>query len=132
MERRLRKQALEIFKAALKAADPVEAVLRHVHLRDGVLISGGRRYRLANYRNIYVVGAGKATAAMARAVERLLGRRITAGFLNVKYGHTAGLRRVEQHDREIAVLFDQVGRLLEPPPPPPRNPIGFVPSTDDE
>ena len=34
MERQLRQQALAIFRAALKAADPAAAVLRHVRLRD--------------------------------------------------------------------------------------------------
>jgi hydroxypyruvate reductase len=32
---------------------------------------------------------------MARATERVLGRRITAGLINVKYGHTTRLRRIE-------------------------------------
>lgn len=38
---------------------------------------------------IYVVGAGKACAAMGRAVESALGDRITAGLIIVKDGHTA-------------------------------------------
>jgi hypothetical protein len=41
-------------------------------------------------------------------------------------------RMVAQHDRQIAVLFDHVGRLLAPPDPPPRYPIGFVPTDDDD
>ncbi len=36
----LRRQALRIFRAALRAADPVQAVLRHVHLENDVLIVG--------------------------------------------------------------------------------------------
>ena len=32
---------------------------------------------------------------MALAAERVLGRRITAGLVNVKYGNTAKLRRIE-------------------------------------
>jgi hydroxypyruvate reductase len=35
---------------------------------------------------------------MALAVERLLGKRITAGVVNVKYGHTAKLKRVELNE----------------------------------
>jgi hydroxypyruvate reductase len=42
-----------------------------------------------------VVGAGKAGASMAMAAERALGRRIAAGLVNVKYGATAKLRRIE-------------------------------------
>jgi hydroxypyruvate reductase len=84
MSRLLRRQALSIFKAALAAADPVDAVLRHLRSRD-----------FSRFRNIYVVGAGKAGASMALAAERALGRRITAGLVNVKYGATAKLRRIE-------------------------------------
>jgi glycerate 2-kinase len=84
MSRLLRRQALSIFRAALAAADPVDAVLRHLRGRD-----------YSRFRHIYVVGAGKAGASMALAVERVLGRRITAGLVNVKYGNAAKLRRIE-------------------------------------
>ncbi|MEO7653773.1 MAG: DUF4147 domain-containing protein, partial [Bryobacteraceae bacterium] len=94
----LRKQALAILRAALKAADPVEAVLRHLRIKDGTLIAGKRRYALKNFRRVLVIGAGKAGAPMAQAVERLLGRRIERGLLNVKYGHVAKLRRVQLNE----------------------------------
>ena len=91
----LRKQALAIFRAAVQAADPVEAVRRHFHLQDGVLAVGGRRYRLAQFDRIFVIGAGKASASMGKAVERALGSRISSGLINVKYGHTDKLKRIE-------------------------------------
>ena len=84
MSRLLRRQALSIFRAALAAADPKDAVLRHLRGRD-----------FSSYRHIYVIGAGKAGASMALAAERVLGRRITAGLVNVKYGNAAKLRRIE-------------------------------------
>jgi hydroxypyruvate reductase len=90
----LRGQALRIFQAALKAAAPAQAVLRHVTVDGSTLIAGGQRYRLSAFRNIFVIGAGKASAQMARAVERLLGARITDGLINVKDGHSAKLQRV--------------------------------------
>jgi hydroxypyruvate reductase len=52
-----------------------------------VLSVGGHEYRLADYRNCYVVGAGKASARMAQAVEELLGPAIHRGMVTVKYGH---------------------------------------------
>jgi hydroxypyruvate reductase len=91
----VRRQALRIFRAALKAAAPAQAVLRHVRLERDTFIAGDRRYRLPSFRNIYVIGAGKASAQMARAIERLLGARITAGEINVKDGHGAPLRRIQ-------------------------------------
>lgn len=94
----LRKQALAIFRAAVKAADPVEAVRRSFRLLDGSLEAGGRGYSLSRYDRIFVIGAGKASAAMAKAVEHVLGNRICGGLINVKYGHTAKLRRIELNE----------------------------------
>jgi glycerate 2-kinase len=78
----LRRQALRIFQAALKAADPYQAVVRHLRIDP------------APYRNIFVIGAGKASAQMARAIERLLGARISGGEINVKDGHGAKLHHI--------------------------------------
>jgi hydroxypyruvate reductase len=83
-----------VFRAGLEAVDPVRAVERHV-CRDGdVLTVGARRYDLAQFERIFVVGAGKASAAMGQAVEAILGDRITGGLLNVKYGHTLPLNTI--------------------------------------
>src|SRR5205807_2211059 len=86
-ERHLRNQALSIFKAALRAANPAEAVRERLARED-----------FSRYRYIYVIGAGKAAAGMAQSTERMLGRRITGGLLNVKYGHTAKLKRIELNE----------------------------------
>jgi hydroxypyruvate reductase len=95
---RLRRDALAIFRAALDAADPYRAVLRHVHMQGDTLTAGKSRYNLKRTNHVYVVGAGKAGATMARAIEKLLGARITQGLVNVKYGHTAKLRRIELNE----------------------------------
>jgi glycerate 2-kinase len=86
-EAQLRKQALSIFRAALQAANPAPAVRQRLARED-----------FTRYRHIYVVGAGKAAAVMAQSAERVLGPRITEGLLNVKYGHTAPLKRVELNE----------------------------------
>ena len=93
-EKQLRRHALDIFRAALKAADPAEAVLRHVRVEGDLLIAGRTRYALSRLRHIYVLGAGKASASMARAVERLLGKRVSSGAVSVKYGHVARVKRI--------------------------------------
>lgn len=92
-----RKHALQIFRAALDAADPMRAVLAHVKFDGRALTVARRRYAIAHFENIYVLGAGKASAAMARAMETLLDRRITAGAINVPDGVTARLRRITPH-----------------------------------
>ena len=83
-EGELRRDALRIFRAVVDAANPREAVVRHM-----------RRCNLRRFENVYVIGAGKAGATMAAALERVPGLPITAGLVNVKYGHAAPLRRVE-------------------------------------
>jgi hydroxypyruvate reductase len=84
---RLRKQAHDIFQAALKAADPVDSVVRTL-----------RAEKYDRYRRIFVLGAGKAGASMAKGAERVLGRRIAGGLINVKDGYTENLRRIELHE----------------------------------
>ena len=96
----LRRQALRIFRAALKAADPVpgRAAARRVY-RAERLIAGRKRYRSRNFRNIYVIGAGKASAQMARAVERLLGAAISAAAGSIRKTATRSkLRRIEVNE----------------------------------
>ncbi len=79
-----RKHALQIFRAALHAADPDRAVTRHLKFDGRVLTAGRKRYVLSRFDRIQVIGAGKASASMSRAVERILGRRISGGWINVK------------------------------------------------
>lgn len=70
-----------MFRAALEAADSYQAVLRHFEMPRG------------KFRNIFVIGAGKASARMARAIEKLLGERISGGLINAPNAHK--LRRIE-------------------------------------
>lgn len=94
----MKKHALQIFRAALEAADPQHAVLRHLRSDGRVLTAGKQRYKLTDIDRVFVIGAGKASAAMASAVERLLGRRITDGFVNVPDSVGARVRRVKLHE----------------------------------
>ena len=91
----MRKHALQIFRAALQASDPYAAVLRHLKFDGRTLIAGRRRYRMGDFDRLQIVGAGKASAAMARAVESLFGRRIAGGVVNVPDGTATTLRRVK-------------------------------------
>ncbi|MDQ3248620.1 MAG: glycerate kinase [Chloroflexota bacterium] len=85
----VRHTILSVLEAALAAVDPNQAV-RAVLQRDGnTLIVGTQHYDLARFRRIFVVGAGKAGAPMAQAVEAILGDRITSGLVVVKTGHGA-------------------------------------------
>jgi hydroxypyruvate reductase len=91
-----RQNLLDIFNAALAAVDPCNAVLKALRVEQNQLHVDGTTYDLPLFERIIVVGAGKATARMALAVEALFGKRISAGLIVVKDGHTAPLRFIEQ------------------------------------
>ncbi len=95
---RLRKDAEAIFKAGLEAVNPIQAVKRHVTLQDDKLKVGDKTYDLASYNSVYVIGTGKASAAMAQAVEELLGERLKGGVVNVKYGHSFPLKKIKVNE----------------------------------
>jgi hydroxypyruvate reductase len=72
---------MEVLNAALAAADPYKAVLDALTTRPDA-----RRLpaSLSPNGKIYLVGAGKAGAAMALAAQEVLGERIAAGVVIVK------------------------------------------------
>lgn len=88
-----REPLLSIFSAALKAADPYGAVLKTLRIDGDTLVCGDKEY---GFDDIVVVGAGKATASMAAAVEETLAERIGRGMVIVKHGHTRGLTRINE------------------------------------
>ena len=98
MNETARRHLLAIFEAALAAVDPEEAVRRHVARKGDTLRVGNREYDLGGVGRVVVVGAGKASAFMARALEAVLGDRIDDGWVNVKKGHGCPLRKVHVHE----------------------------------
>jgi hydroxypyruvate reductase len=71
-----------IWEAALAAGDVAPLVRSHVCL--------DRRHA-----RVFLLGAGKASGAMAAAAEEVVGDRVAGGFVVVKDGYGAPLRRVE-------------------------------------
>ncbi len=94
-----RKNLREIYTAAINAVNPENAIESHLKfngknlelLKDG---SPFAHFDLDSFERILVVGAGKATSPMAKAVENILGRRIESGLISVKYGYTEKLSTI--------------------------------------
>jgi glycerate 2-kinase len=103
----MRQHAREIFQAALRAVDPVEAILRYVKPVDDGLQIGEHRFKFEDYERILVAGTGKAGAPMAKALEDLLGDRISDGVIVVKEGHGLPLQRVRIHEAGHPVPDDR-------------------------
>ncbi len=90
----MKRDAIEIFNAAVSAVEPSAAVKRVLKAKGNTLTVSGHYYDLREIAHIYVVGAGKASAAMAKAIEDLMMARITDGAVTVKYGYVADLRKI--------------------------------------
>src|SRR5574337_1794901 len=91
-----RKVILEAAEAVLQSLDAHRIIRGLLRLEGVTLRIGSRRWDLGPKRRIFVVGAGKAANAMARAVEEVLGNRIHRGLVIVKRLEPGdALRRIE-------------------------------------
>jgi glycerate-2-kinase len=79
---RLRRDAGAIWWAAVRAVDPERLVRRAVRDDRGGLWIAGRRY---SARRVWILGAGKASVAMARGAIRALGPGRCAGGLVIAH-----------------------------------------------
>jgi len=84
----------KLITAGLSTADPYQALLKHVELDRHSLIVGRRAYDLSHIDRVIAVGAGKASARMAQALEAALGTRLGNGLVIVKTGHTLTTKRI--------------------------------------
>ncbi len=89
-----RRDARIILDAAIAAADPTQCLLNAVELAGDALVVEGHAHPLTPRSRIRIIGAGKATPAMASAMEQILGDRVDRGSINTKYGHTLPLRLI--------------------------------------
>ena len=77
----------EIFNQSLLAVDPYQAVASYT---DTIR----RAYTNGKFRNLVLIGFGKAASRMAKAVEDNLGDLLTGGIIVTKYGHAVQGDRV--------------------------------------
>ncbi|MGB2981708.1 MAG: glycerate-2-kinase family protein, partial [Candidatus Zixiibacteriota bacterium] len=91
--RSLRKDVLSILHSCIKASDPHYAIKKRVKLKRGKLWVDSYSYDLRLIKRVFVIGAGKASARMAQAIEELFGDRISSGIIITKKGHRLTLRR---------------------------------------
>lgn len=89
----MRQAALGIIDFALEQTNPYKAVQTLVRLEDSQLTVGNLQLNLEDHQRIFLLGAGKATFPIARALEELFGDRITDGVVICKHGQTGRLSR---------------------------------------
>jgi glycerate 2-kinase len=83
----VREDLQEIFEAGLAAADPQRAVRRELELEGDTIFAGEKRFEP---RRVFVLAAGKAAGAMAKAAEHLLPKKVSGGLVVTKDGHDPG------------------------------------------
>jgi glycerate 2-kinase len=98
----LRSHAKRIWRAGIRAADPDRLVADALKVTPGSIQAGPIRIATSDVERVVVVGAGKAGAGMAQAVERLFGggragRLRPEGWVNVPDAARRRLRAIVLH-----------------------------------
>ena len=93
--RKTREAALEIIEYALAQSNPYGAPKEIISVQGDLLVVDGLRFDLRKQRRIFVLGAGKATYPIAKALEEILGNSISDGLVVSKYGHQKKLTYVK-------------------------------------
>lgn len=91
----MRNEALKIFSAAVRAVQPQYLLPKHMRWQNNQLRLGEQLFDQHNINKLFIIGAGKASAAMAREAEIVLGNRINAGVIVTKYEHAFKLKIIE-------------------------------------
>jgi glycerate-2-kinase len=115
--RKARTLALKSLENALNAVDPKRIIKSKLSLKNSTLRVNEHSFDLRKFRNIYVIGGGKASGSMAEALEHVLGSRIKSGLINVPHGSKHRTSSVELHGANHPVP-DEAGvegthRMLE-------------------
>ena len=90
----MREHALAIFNAAVSGVQPSRLLPRNIRLEKDILWLNGQPFSIKEWEHIYVIGAGKASAAMALETENILGNYIEKGIVVTKYNHALPLQKI--------------------------------------
>ena len=86
-----REDIKKIFSKAVEKVNPFQMIAQNMFLEGDTLVIhyGGKTIRedLNSYNRIIVLGIGKASSKMGKAIEKILGQKISNGSVITKYGH---------------------------------------------
>src|SRR5579862_7364059 len=88
-------EAVQIFMSAVESVHPARLMQQHIRMTNEALYLGGKTISRNSFNAIYVIGAGKASAAMAVETERILGSLITSGQVTTKYNHALPAQKIK-------------------------------------
>jgi glycerate 2-kinase len=90
-----RESAISIFLAGIRGVMPDRIIGDLVSLRGDTLKVGYQEYNLRKPGNLWIIGAGKASAAMAHYMESIIGDRVNGGHVITKYGCYCKLKKIK-------------------------------------
>jgi len=96
----LKRDAIDFFKKGLESIDSYNLVRNQIRLNDNILScndinNNQQTFDLNNYEKVIVVGAGKASSGMARAIEELLEDKLSEGIIVTKFGFISSLNKIQ-------------------------------------
>ncbi len=77
----LKETAKRVFLSALRAIEPESVIRQNLRVDGETLAFGAEKIQLDEFREIVLIGMGKASLKMGSAVEKLLSTRISRGIL---------------------------------------------------
>lgn len=88
-----------VYWDAVRAVDPGSLISSCVKKENGKLIIDNHgdaiSEDLSSYKEVIVLGIGKASARMAAAIEQVLGDELTRGLVITKYGHAVKTKKIK-------------------------------------
>lgn len=105
--------ALSIVDAAVAAVQPAQLLPLHLAVNNNIVTICNQAFHPATFKNIYVIGAGKAAAAMAVATEAILGDYITDGLVVTKYHHVLPCKKIKVVESAHPVPDEQSVHAVE-------------------
>ena len=88
-----KKIVLKLLETVLDLSDPYKAVINSVKLEGDVLKVRNKYFPIKN--KVYVLGFGKASCSMAKALEDLMIDKIEEGLVVTKYGYSLPLEKIK-------------------------------------
>ncbi len=101
LSKSLKKDALYLFNEGIKVIKPETLIKDHFFIEKDKLtisdvFSNTKKFYLDEFERIFVIGAGKASAAMGSQIEKVLNDKIESGIIVTKYGFNTNLKIIKQ------------------------------------
>ncbi|MEO8582383.1 MAG: DUF4147 domain-containing protein [Flavitalea sp.] len=90
----LKQDAIAIFASGVSAVQPSQLLTSAIIVENEQLVICGKAVKKNSFEKLFVIGAGKAAAAMAIETENILGDILHSGLVVTKYGHSLAAQKI--------------------------------------